>query len=219
VHKNKKLCIINLLFSFNFNQQEETGSILKNKKKIVVFASGSGSSFENVCKEFSKVNFIEITKLYCNNNKAFVIERAKKQGIESFVFQNEDLANKKILMDLQNVNPDLIVLAGFLKKIPADIINKFNKRIINIHPSLLPKYGGNGMYGLKVHEKVIENKEKETGFTIHYVDKNYDEGDIIFQKKLTIKTKNPIQLAKEVLKMEHKYYPEIILKCLNEDKS
>ena len=122
-------------------------------------------------------------------------------------------------MDLQNVNPDLIVLAGFLKKIPADIINKFNKRIINIHPSLLPKYGGNGMYGQKVHEKVIENKEKETGFTIHYVDKNYDEGDIIFQKKLTIKTKNPVQLAKEVLKMEHKYYPEIILKCLNEDKS
>ena len=119
MHKNKKLCIINLLFSFNFNQQEETGSILKNKKKIVVFASGSCSSFENICKEFSKVNFIEITKLYCNNNKAFVIELAKKQGIESFVFQNEDLANKKILMDLQNVNPDLIVLAGFLKKIPV----------------------------------------------------------------------------------------------------
>ena len=122
-------------------------------------------------------------------------------------------------MDLQSVNPDLIVLAGFLKKIPADVINEFNKRIINIHPSLLPKYGGKGMYGLKVHEKVIENKEKETGFTIHYVDKNYDEGDIIFQKKLVIKTKNPIQLAKEVLKMEHKHYPEIILKCLNDDKS
>ena len=118
-----------------------------------------------------------------------MIERAKKQGIESFVFQNEDLANKKIFMDLQNVKPNLIVLAGFLKKIPADIINKFKKKIINIHPSLLPKYGGKGMYGQKVHEKVIENKEKETGFTIHYVDKNYDEGDIIFQKKLSIKKK------------------------------
>ena len=191
---------------------------MKKKKKIVVFASGNGSSFENICKKLSKVDFVEISKLYCNDNKAFVIERAKKQRIESFVFQNEDLANKKIFMDLQNIKPNLIVLAGFLKKIPIDIINEFKNKIINIHPSLLPKYGGKGMYGAKVHEKVIENEEKETGFTIHYVDKNYDEGDIIFQKKLIIKKKNPSHLAKEVLKMEHKYYPEIILKCLNEEK-
>ena len=191
---------------------------MKKKKKIVVFASGNGSSFENICKKLSKVDFVEISKLYCNNNNAFVIERAKKQSIESFVFQNEDLANKKIFMDLQNIKPNLIVLAGFLKKIPIDIINEFKNKIINIHPSLLPKYGGKGMYGAKVHEKVIENEEKETGFTIHYVDKNYDEGDIIFQKKLIIKKKNPSHLAKEVLKMEHKYYPEIILKCLNEEK-
>lgn len=191
---------------------------MKKKKKIVVFASGNGSSFENICKKLSKVDFVEISKLYCNDNKAFVIERAKKQSIESFVFQNEDLANKKIFMDLQNIKPNLIVLAGFLKKIPIDIINEFKNKIINIHPSLLPKYGGEGMYGAKVHEKVIENEEKETGFTIHYVDKNYDEGDIIFQKKLIIKKKNPSHLAKEVLKMEHKYYPEIILKCLNEEK-
>lgn len=191
---------------------------MKKKKKIVVFASGNGSSFENICKKLSKVDFVEISKLYCNDNKAFVIERAKKQSIESFVFQNEDLANKKIFMDLQNIKPNLIVLAGFLKKIPIDIINEFKNKIINIHPSLLPKYGGKGMYGAKVHEKVIENEEKETGFTIHYVDKNYDEGDIIFQKKLIIKKKNPSHLAKEVLKMEHKYYPEIILKCLNEEK-
>ena len=192
--------------------------MLKKKKKIVVFASGNGSSFENICKKLSKVDFVEISKLYCNVSSAFVIERAKEQRIESFVFQNEDLANKKILMDLQNVKPNLIVLAGFLKKIPIDIINEFKNKIINIHPSLLPKYGGKGMFGAKVHEKVIENEEKETGFTIHYVDKNYDEGDIIFQKKLSIKKKNPIHLAKEVLKMEHKYYPEIILKCLNEEK-
>tara|TARA_B100000941_G_scaffold270621_1_gene228702 strand:+ start:55 stop:636 length:582 start_codon:yes stop_codon:yes gene_type:complete len=192
--------------------------MLKKKKKIVVFASGNGSSFENICKKLSKVDFVEISKLYCNDSNAFVIERAKEQRIESFVFQNEDLANKKILMDLQNVKPNLIVLAGFLKKIPIDIINEFKNKIINIHPSLLPKYGGKGMFGAKVHEKVIENEEKETGFTIHYVDKNYDEGDIIFQKKLSIKKKNPIHLAKEVLKMEHKYYPEIILKCLNEEK-
>ena len=192
---------------------------MKIKKKIVVFASGSGSSFENICKRFSKDTFVEISKLYCNNNKAFVVERAQKQGIKSLIFQNEDLTNKRILMDLRKVNPDLIVLAGFLKKIPNDIINEFKHRIINIHPSLLPKYGGKGMYGAKVHEKVIENNDRESGFTVHYVDQNYDEGDIIFQKKLIVKEKDPIYLAKQVLKMEHKYYPEIILKCLKNGKS
>ena len=154
-----------------------------------------------------------------HNNKAFVVERAQKHGIKSLIFQNEDLTNKRILIDLRKVNPDLIVLAGFLKKIPKDIINEFKHKIINIHPSLLPKYGGKGMYGAKVHEKVIKNNDKESGFTIHYVDQNYDEGDIIFQKKLIIKEKDPIYLAKEVLKMEHKYYPEIILKCLKNGKS
>ena len=192
---------------------------MKIKKKIVVFASGSGSSFENICKKLSKDSFVEISKLYCNNNKAFVVERAQKQGIKSLIFQNEDLTNKRILMDLRKVNPDLIVLAGFLKKIPTDIIDEYKHRIINIHPSLLPKYGGKGMYGAKVHEKVIENNDRESGFTVHYVDQNYDEGEIIFQKKFIIKEKDPIHLAKEVLKMEHKYYPEIILKCLKNGKS
>ena len=192
---------------------------MKIKKKIVVFASGSGSSFENICKRFSKDTFVEISKLYCNNNKAFVVERAQKQGIKSLIFQNEDLTNKRILTDLRKVNPDLIVLAGFLKKIPTDIINEYKYRIINIHPSLLPKYGGKGMFGAKVHEKVIENNDRESGFTVHYVDQNYDEGDIIFQKKFIIKEKDPVHLAKEVLKMEHKYYPEIILKCLKNGKS
>ena len=192
---------------------------MKIKKKIVVFASGSGSSFENICKRLSKDSFVEISKLYCNNNKAFVVERAQKHGVKSLIFQNEDLTNKRILMDLRKINPDLIVLAGFLKKIPTDIINEFKHRIINIHPSLLPKYGGKGMYGAMVHEKVIENNDSESGFTVHYVGQNYDEGDIIFQKKLIIKEKDPIHLAKEVLKMEHKYYPEIILKCLKNGKS
>ena len=192
---------------------------MKIKKKIVVFASGFGSSFEKICKRFSKDTFVEISKLYCNNKKAFVVERAQKHGIKSLIFQNEDFTNKRILMDLRKVNPDLIVLAGFLKKIPTDIINEFKHRIINIHPSLLPKYGGKGMYGAKVHEKVIENNDRESGFTVHYVDQNYDEGDIIFQKKLIIEEKDPIYLAKEVLKMEHKYYPEIILKCLKNGKS
>ena len=192
---------------------------MENKKKIVVFASGNGSSFENICKKLSDVEHLEISKLYCNNNKAFVIDRANKYGIEKFIFQNKDLKNKKVLQDLQKVKPDLIVLAGFLKKIPFDIANKFKYKIINIHPSLLPKYGGKGMYGDNVHKKVIENNETESGFTIHYVDQNYDEGDIIFQKKIHIKKKDAINLAQEVLKLEHKYYPKIILKCLSDGKS
>ena len=192
---------------------------MENKKKIVVFASGNGSGFENICKKLSDLEFLEISKLYCNNNKALVLDRAKKYGIENFIFQNNDLKNKKVLLDLQKVKPDLIVLAGFLKKIPTDITNKFKHKIINIHPSLFPKYGGKGMYGENVHKKVIENNEKESGFTIHYVDQNYDEGDIIFQKKIPIKKKDPVNLGKEVLKLEHKYYPEIILKCLSDGKS
>ena len=192
---------------------------MENKKKIVVFASGNGSSFENICKKFTDLEHLEISKLYCNNNKALVLDLAKKYGIEKFIFQNQDLKNKKVLLDLQKVKPDLIVLAGFLKKIPLDIANEFKHKIINIHPSLLPKYGGKGMYGDNVHKKVIENNEKESGFTIHYVDQNYDEGDIIFQKKIQIKKKDAISLAQDVLKLEHKYYPKIILKCLSNGKS
>jgi phosphoribosylglycinamide formyltransferase-1 len=192
---------------------------LENKKKIVVFASGNGSGFENICKKLSDKEYLEISKLYCNNNKAPVLDRAKKYGIEKFIFKNQDLKNKKVLLDLQKVKPDLIVLVGFLRKIPFDISNEFKHKIINIHPSLLPKYGGKGMYGDNVHKKVIENNEIESGFTIHYVDQNYDEGDIIFQKKIQIKKKDALNLAKEILKLEHKYYPEIILKCLSNGKS
>lgn len=192
---------------------------MENKKKIVVFASGNGSGFENICKKLSDKEYLEISKLYCNNNKAPVLDRAKKYGIEKFIFKNQDLKNKKVLLDLQKVKPDLIVLVGFLRKIPFDISNEFKHKIINIHPSLLPKYGGKGMYGDNVHKKVIENNEIESGFTIHYVDQNYDEGDIIFQKKIQIKKKDALNLAKEILKLEHKYYPEIILKCLSNGKS
>ena len=129
---------------------------MENKKKIVVFASGNGSGFENICKKLSDLEYLEISKLYCNNNKAPVLDRAKKYGIKKFIFQNQDLKNKKVLLDLQKVKPNLIVLAGFLRKIPFDIVNEFKYKIINIHPSLLPKYGGKGMYGSNVHKKVLK---------------------------------------------------------------
>ena len=185
-------------------------------KKIVIFASGSGSSVENIILSFSKNPEIQVSKVYCNNRDAFVLQRIKKYNVESLVFNLNQLNNDIVLKDLNKVSPNLIVLAGFLKKIPQNIINSFKNKIINIHPSLLPKHGGKGMFGLNVHKSVINDNEKESGFTIHYVNKDYDEGDIIFQKTIKVSTDDPKALAKKVLIEEHKYYPEIIKKVLYE---
>ena len=187
-----------------------------SSKKIVIFASGSGSSVENILIKFKETSKINVVKIYCNNHKAFVLERAKKYNIKTLVFSVSDLNNNVLFDDLNLIKPDLIVLAGFLKKIPELIIESFKNKIINIHPSLLPKYGGKGMYGLNVHKKVIVNNDSETGFTIHHVNKEYDEGDIIFQKKIEVDTSLADELAKKVLKEEHKHYPLIIEKILNE---
>ena len=183
-------------------------------KKIVIFASGSGSSVENIILSFSKSAEIKVSKVYCNNPDAFVLQRIKKYNVDSLVFNLDELNNDIVLKDLNKVSPDLIVLAGFLKKIPQNIINSFKNKIINIHPSLLPKHGGKGMFGLNVHKSVINDNEKESGFTIHYVNKDYDEGDIIFQKTIKVGTDDANALAKKVLIEEHKYYPEIIKKVL-----
>ena len=185
-------------------------------KKIAIFVSGSGSSAENIFQKFGDNNNINIVKLYCNNPNAYVLKRFEKHEIDKMIFNNSDLDSGKVLDDLININPQLIVLAGFLKKIPKKIIDVFKNRIINIHPALLPKYGGKGMYGLNVHQKVIDNKDEYSGFTIHYVNENYDEGDIIFQKKIRIKSPNAEDLSKEILKFEHEYYPKIIFNLLNE---
>ncbi len=185
-------------------------------KKIVVFASGGGSSAENLYLYFSKKPNAKVLKLYCNNPEAGVLKRNRINSLEKLLFNNDELNSGKILEDLKKLSPDLIVLAGFLKKIPEKIIDHFRNKIINIHPSLLPKYGGKGMFGINVHKAVIENNEQYSGFTIHYVNKNYDEGDIIFQKKITRNTEDPVDLAKKILVEEHKYYPQIVENILNE---
>ncbi len=185
-------------------------------KKIVIFASGSGSSAENIFQKFGDSSGIDVVKLYCNNPNAYVLKRFEKHEIDKMIFNKSELDSGKVLEDLININPELIVLAGFLKKIPKKIIDVFRSKIINIHPALLPRYGGKGMYGFNVHKKVIENKDNYSGFTIHYVNENYDEGDIIFQKKIKIKSYNAQDLAKEILKSEHDYYPKIIFNLLNE---
>ena len=184
-------------------------------KKIVLFASGGGSSVENILRSFVNEKKIKVSGIFCNNQKAGLLNRVYLKKFKIILFKNNDLLNGNVIGQLKVIDPTLIVLAGFLKKIPKDIILKFHRKIINIHPSLLPKYGGKNMYGKNVHKAVIENNEKQSGFTIHYVNEEYDQGDIIFQKSIEIDTKNVDELANKILEEEHKYYPIIIKQVLN----
>lgn len=187
---------------------------LNNKINIALFASGSGTNVENIYKYFYDNQKINITCVLCNNPDAFVLTRAEKLNIDFMLFNREDFVNSdKILTYLTSKNINLIVLAGFLWMIPKYLTDKYNKRIINIHPALLPKYGGKGMYGDFVHKAVFENNETETGITIHYVNTKYDEGEIIFQKAIPVsKLDNLKTIATKVHELEYQYYPLIIEK-------
>ncbi|MDA7567248.1 phosphoribosylglycinamide formyltransferase [Flavobacteriaceae bacterium] len=193
---------------------------MKNKNKnIVVFASGSGSNAVKIYEYFSGLNNVNIASLYCNNPNAKVLERFKSFNIDTVLFSKDDLKSNIILNSLKNVNPDLIVLAGFLLKIPKDITNFFKNKIINIHPALLPLYGGKGMYGENIHKAVIKNKDKMSGLTIHYVNDKYDDGTIIFQKTIRIEPgETPLSLSKKILTEEHINYPVEIGKLLANDQ-
>lgn len=188
-------------------------------KKIVIFASGSGTNAENIALHFSKGLLAEVVCVFSNSENAKVLERAKKHNIPSEVFSKEDFSGDKVLQKLKNIQPDWIVLAGFLLKFPQNIIQSFPDKIINIHPALLPKFGGKGMYGMNVHRAVIENRELETGITIHYVNENYDEGNIIFQKSVPLLTdETPESVAAKVHELEQRYFPEIIEKLIHQDQ-
>lgn len=185
-------------------------------KKIVIFASGSGSNTKKIVLHFNKKNRANVFGIFTNNPNAKVIERAKKLNVPAEVFNRQELNEGKVLEKLNLIQPDLIVLAGFLWKFPEHIIKEYPNKIINIHPALLPKYGGKGMYGMNVHQAVLENKEKETGITIHYVNENYDEGGIIFQKAVTIEDcKSADEIAEKIHVLEHQYFPEVIERLLN----
>ncbi len=185
-------------------------------KRIVVFASGSGTNAQNIIEYFQKSDFAEVTLVLSNKKNAKVLERAKNLKVPSFPFSKEDLCDTdKILKDLKNERPDLIVLAGFLLKFPESILNEFTNKVINIHPALLPKYGGKGMYGSHVHESIIKNKETETGITIHFVNKNYDEGAIVFQKKVSVSENDTTaSVAEKVHKLEYEFFPKVIEEIL-----
>ena len=186
------------------------------KVSILIFASGNGSNAENIITYFRKraidINWMIIT----NNANAGVIQRSIKMGVPFLVFNKKDFHQNIFLKKISLINPKLIILAGFLLKIPENLIKKFNNKIINIHPSLLPKYGGKGMYGINVHEEVIKNKEDQSGISIHYVNNQYDDGKIIFQKSTKIIYPSTAEkLAKKIHELEMKYFPEIIEKLIN----
>ena len=159
----------------------------KKMKKIAIFASGSGSNAENIANYFSNNPNVEISLIISNNPNAYVIERAKKLNIPSVVIIGKEMKEEKLVLDtLNKYNINFIVLAGYLLKIPTYLINNYPDAIVNIHPALLPKFGGKGMYGDNVHKAVVDANETESGITIHYVNEKYDEGEIIFQAKCQI---------------------------------
>ncbi|RZJ50670.1 MAG: phosphoribosylglycinamide formyltransferase [Flavobacterium sp.] len=184
-------------------------------KKIVVFASGSGTNAENIIKHFEKTNVARVVSVFTNNASAKVIDRAKNYQIPVEIFAKNDLLERNVLQKIQKIDPDMIVLAGFLLKFPDNIIEQYPNKIINIHPALLPNYGGKGMYGMHIHRAIVNNKEKETGISIHYVNEHYDEGGIIFQKNVALKDDDtPETVAEKIHELEQKYFPEIIEKLL-----
>jgi len=185
-------------------------------KRIVVFASGSGTNAQNIIEYFQKSDLAKVTLVLSNKKNAKVLERAKKLNVSSNNFTKEDLCDSdKIVTILKNEKPDIIVLAGFLLKFPESILNEFPNKVINIHPALLPKYGGKGMYGSRVHKFVIENNESETGITIHYVNENYDEGAIIFQGKVSVSKQDTANsVAEKVHKLEYEFFPKVIEEIL-----
>ena len=187
----------------------------KKVKKIILFASGSGTNVENIIKYFHDNVHVEIVGVFTNNPKAGVIDRVEQMKIPLNIFKKLELNNGELVKQICLLTPDLIVLAGFLLKIPLDFTKIFFKKIINIHPSLLPKHGGKGMYGDRVHQSVKKARDKETGISIHYVNEHYDDGSIIFQAKVRVLEQDSIRkIAQKVHRLEYKYYPEIIQKLL-----
>ncbi|MGJ8744246.1 phosphoribosylglycinamide formyltransferase [Polaribacter sp.] len=180
-------------------------------KRIVIFASGSGTNAENIIKFFNHTKTAKVTYVLCNNEHAKVFERCKNLNTKCLHFKKDAFFTSDEVLNLLKEQADYIILAGFLWKIPTKIIDNFTNKIINIHPALLPKYGGKGMYGINVHKAVKENKETETGITIHYVNANYDEGAIIFQAKTTLLEEDtPDIIAEKIHILEQQYFPRVI---------
>ncbi len=181
-------------------------------KKIILFASGNGSNAENIIKYFGKKKDVDVPEIFTNNPNAGVIERARNLGVPVYIFNKESFYKTQAVLErLKEIKPDLIVLAGFLWRVPPAITELFKGKIINIHPALLPKFGGKGMYGMNVHKAVIEAGEKVSGITVHWVNEEYDEGDIIVQFTYTLsENETPESLAQNIHQLEYAHFPEVI---------
>ena len=187
-----------------------------NIKRIAVFASGRGTNAQNLISFFSKNDTGRVVLVLSDKKEAGVISRVKDMGVEIVVFSREELLGGTVLSVLKEKGIDFIVLAGFLKMVPMDIIEKYHGRIVNIHPSLLPKYGGRGMYGMNIHRAVIENRERESGITIHHVSPACDEGDIIFQTSVEITDRDtPESLAAKISCLEMEHFPRVVEKIIS----
>lgn len=181
-------------------------------RNIVLFASGNGSNVQRIVEYFADSKEVFIKLIVCNKSTAYVLERAKKLNIETLLIDKPMFyESNKVVEILQDMEIDLIVLAGFLWLVPDNLIEAFPQRIINIHPALLPKYGGKGMYGINVHKAVVVNQELFSGITVHYVNRYYDQGDIIFQVKCALSSEDTAEdVAEKVHLLEYNYYPQII---------
>ncbi|SDR71665.1 formyltetrahydrofolate-dependent phosphoribosylglycinamide formyltransferase [Formosa sp. Hel1_31_208] len=187
-------------------------------KRIVIFASGNGTNAENLIKFFHNREMASVIQVLTNNPHAKVLDRAKAYKVSGLSFNRVAFTvTDDVLHLLKASKPDLIVLAGFLWKFPQKILNAYPNKVINIHPALLPKYGGKGMYGMRVHEAVVKNKETETGITIHYVNEHYDEGAIIFQAKCHVhETDSAQDVADKIHELEMEHFPKVVEDLLHE---
>lgn len=184
-------------------------------KNIAIFASGSGSNAERIVEYFSDSKEINVKLFLCNNSEAGVIQRAERLNIPLVMFNRQQFKSGEVVDILKENEIDWVILAGFLWLVPKNVVEAFPNKIINIHPALLPKFGGKGMYGHFVHEAVVENKETESGITIHLVNEHYDEGAIIFQASYpVVPTDTPEDVAKKGQVLEHKHFPEVIEKAI-----
>lgn len=181
-------------------------------KKIAIFASGTGSNAKKIIEFLNGHNHIEVALIVSNRKNAYVLNIADQYNIPKLIIKKDEFYNSNLTLEkLKSHSIDFVILAGFLWLVPLDMIDYFNKRMFNIHPSLLPKFGGKGMYGMNVHQAVKEAGETQSGITIHFVNSEFDKGEIIFQATCAIeKDDSPATIAQKVLELEHKYYPKVI---------
>lgn len=184
-------------------------------KRLIIFASGSGSNAENIISYFHQSDTVQVVRVLTNNKNAKVLDRCKRLKVKSLVFGKGIFYESNEIVKLLKQEADYIILAGFLWKVPQNIIDVFPNKIINVHPALLPNYGGKGMYGMHIHKAVVKNKEKETGISIHYVNENYDEGAIIFQKSVQLNEKDTAaDVATKIHILEMGNFSQVIEKVI-----